>query len=229
MVQYKVFEQEEDWKAFRAQYFTSSEITRLLTEPTAAAKNKGEVLSAGAKTYVMERVAGILAPVEPSYYNSAMEHGNVTEPQAVIAFADSIGMSINDPDFIYTSVGGYVFFYDDDYDIGGTPDAIVKSRDLSAEMKCPKSATHVRYLTYRTQEDVKKNLPEYYGQMQQNMYLTKTSTCIFQSYDDRLYDPKLHVHQVVIEKDDEYLEKLFIKAAHGKKMKMDLLKQLTGA
>lgn len=106
MIEYKVFENKEDWREFRTGMFTASEINRLMAEP----KKKGEVLSEGAKTYIRERVAIKLAPKEPEYYNSSMEHGNQTEAQAVLAIAKSLGKSVNDSDFIYTSEGGFVYF-----------------------------------------------------------------------------------------------------------------------
>ena len=97
MIKYAVFEKEEDWKQFRAGLFTASDIYRLMTEP----KKKDDILSVGAKTYITEKVAEIIAPLEPSFYNSAMEHGNETEPMAVLRIAKELGKSIDDDDFIY--------------------------------------------------------------------------------------------------------------------------------
>src|SRR5690606_4108 len=184
MIQYNVFEKEEDWKQFRAGMFTASEIHRLMTEP----KKKDEVLSVGAKTYVMERVAEMLAPVEPNYYNSAMEHGNETEPQAALKIAERLGKTVDDDDFIYTYVGDWIFFHDDEFDLGGTPDIIIKG-DMICEIKCPLSKSHLEYMMLKTQEDIKSELPKYYAQMQLNMYLTNTEKCLFVSFDDRFYNP----------------------------------------
>ena len=58
MIQYAVFEKEEDWLDFRAPYFTASEASKLMVEP----KKKDEVLSVGAKTYIRKKAASILAP-----------------------------------------------------------------------------------------------------------------------------------------------------------------------
>lgn len=222
MINYAAFETEEEWKAFRANFFTASEVHRLMTEP----KKKDEVLSVGAKTYIMERTAETLAPVEPNYYNSAMEHGHETEPRAAVKMADGLGMTVQDDDFIYTSVGGWIFFYDDEYDLGGTPDIIVKSLKLCGEIKCPMSKTHLEYLMLETAEDVKAALPKYYGQMQTNMYLTQTDNCIFGSFDDRFYNEALHSHEIVIPRDEEYIQKLLIKAKHAKEYKAEILEKL---
>lgn len=221
MTHYKVFENDDDWKQFRAGLFTASEIYRLMTEP----KKKDEVLSVGAKTYITEKVAELIAPLEPSYYNSAMEHGNEKEPMAVLRIAQEIGKNIDDDDFIYTSSGGWVFFYDDELDLGGTPDVIIKNQ-MICEVKAPLSKTHLTYLMLETPEDVLREVPQYYGQMQLNMLLTGTDQCLFVSFDDRFYNPEHHYHSVMIPKNEAYLERLKIKAKHAKEMKLKMLKTL---
>ena len=222
MIKYAVFETEEEWLEFRAPYFTASESSKLMTEP----KKKDEVLSVGAKTYIRKCAASVLAPKEPSYYNSAMEHGKNTEPVAVLALANSLGKTIDDDDFIYTSANGFVFFYDDEFNLGGTPDVIIKGLNKSVEIKCPASDTHLEYLMVSDAEEVKVKMPEYYGQMQTNMYLTGTDNCIFMSYDNRFYNEKLHEHYINIPKDDEYIERLLMKAKHAKEYKEQILKTI---
>ncbi len=222
MIKYAVFDTEEEWLDFRAQYFTASEATKLLPEP----KKKDEVLSVGAKTYIRKKAAALLAPREPSYYNSSMEHGKNTEPTAAIEFAKLLGKSLDDDDVIYTSTNGFVFFYDDEYNLGGTPDIILRPVKKSGEIKCPNSDTHLEYLMLNTAEDVKNNLSEYYGQMQTNMYLTETNECIFMSFDNRFYNDKLHSHFITIPRDNEYIERLLAKAKHAKAYKDLILKTI---
>lgn len=222
MIKYAVFETEEEWLDFRAHYFTASEASKLLVEP----KKKDEVLSVGAKTYIRKKAAALLAPREPSYFNSAMEHGKNTEPLAAVKFAAHFGTHIDADDIIYTSENGFVFFYDDEYNIGGTPDLILRILKKSGEIKCPNSDTHLEYLLLKTAEDVKMYLPEYYGQMQTNMYLTKTDECIFMSFDNRFYNEQLHEHYISIPRDDEYIEKLLLKAKFGKEYKEQILKTI---
>lgn len=222
MSKYIVFDTEEEWLYFRAPYFTASEASKLLPEP----KKKDEVLSVGAKTYIRKKAAALLAPREPSYYNSAMEHGKNTEPAAALRFAKELGLSLDHDDFIYTSTNGFVFFYDDDFNLGGTPDIIVKTSKLSGEIKCPNSDTHLEYLTLTTAEEVKIVVPEYYGQMQTNMYLTQTESCKFMSFDDRFYNENHHAHFIDVPRDEEYIKRLLEKAAHAKEYKEKLLKTL---
>ena len=222
MIKYIVFDNEPDWLAFRAQYFTASESSKLITN----AKDKNEVLSVGAKTYIRKCAAAVLAPNDPPYYNSSMEHGKNTEPVAVLSLAKHLGRSVDDDDFIYTSQNGYVFFYDDEYNLGGTPDVIIKGLKKSVEIKCPNSDTHLEYLMIETAEGVKIKMPDYYAQMQTNMYLTGTEECIFMSFDNRFYNDNLHEYYISIPKDDEFIERLLLKSKHAKEYKEKILKTI---
>lgn len=203
---------------------TNSEILKHLSIKTILEDESG--LSKGAKAYVLERVAEMLAPKQPDYYNSSMEHGNETEPQAVIQIAERFNMSVNDDDFIYTSVNGFVFFWDDEFNVGGTPDVILKSRQMIAEVKCPLSKTHLEYMQLMTQKDVLKAVPDYYAQMQLNMYLTHTDKCLFVSYDDRFYNKNHHYHQVVVNRDENYIENMLEKAKLANDFKQQILTNL---
>lgn len=99
-----IYETREDWKEFRKGLFTASQINRLM------AKSKNECgLSDGAITYILELINNVKGEPKPDIFNAAMEWGNEQEPQAVLRFADDNGLSVNDDNFIYTSVGGFVF------------------------------------------------------------------------------------------------------------------------
>ncbi|MDV3490982.1 hypothetical protein CMV03_07230 [Elizabethkingia anophelis] len=232
MVNYKGFQNDEDWLSFRAKYFTASEIYKLLSEP----KNKSEVLSVGAKTYVSDCVAEMLSDPEPQYYNSAMERGNEVEPRVAERIAKELCKTIYDDDFIYTSVGERIFFYNDEFNLGSTPDVIILN-DKICEVKCPKSKTHLKYLMIKSIDDffeVSKNeapaskdsLKKYYGQMQLNMFLTNTDKCLFVSFDDRFYNDSHHYHSVEIPRDERYIQKLLEKAKYAKEYKEQILKKL---
>lgn len=218
MIKYKVFAEKEDWDKFRKGLFTASEVYKLMTSP----KKRGEVLSEGAKTYIEERTALLFAPEEPDFYNSSMEHGNETEPQAVMAIAEKMGKTVNDDDFVYTSVGGFVFFWDEELNIGGTADVIIRDSHLY-EVKCPKSKTHLKYMMLKTAEDVKENMKDYYTQMQVNMYLTGLPLCVFASYDDRYYDAKHHLHTIDIPYDKEFIEELKTKLTHANHYRQSII------
>jgi hypothetical protein len=218
---HKVFETKDDWKSFRRGLFTSSEISRLLSEPKSKADKEAGKLSDGAMTYIRERIAVLLAPEEPQYYNSQMEHGNETEPQAVMAYATKIGKSVNDEDFIYTSVGGFVFFTDEEYSAGGTPDIIIGKTIV--EIKCPASKTHLEYLMFETVEDFQKSCPNYYAQMQMNMWLCDAASGVFVSYDDRYYNESHHLFTLDIPRDEPFIENLKSKLLKAKEIKDNII------
>jgi hypothetical protein len=197
--------------------FTASEIHRLLAEP----KEKGALLSKGAITYILETVASLLAPAEPNYYSQAMEHGNESEPQAVMAFADKHGLDINADDFIYTSTGGFVFFHNDELGIGGTPDIIIS--DSIVEIKCPKSSTHLEYLMLETYRDIPN---AYYAQMQLNMYLTGREKGYFVSFDDRFYSTKNHLKEIEVPYDKDFIEHLLRKTSIALAYKNEIINNL---
>lgn len=224
MAKYNVFETKEDWAKFRRGLFTASEVHRLLAEPKLKADKDAGNLSEGAKTYVRERVAILLAPEEPQHYNSNMERGNEVEPQAVLAYAERIGKSVNDDDFVYTSVGGFVFFTDEEYNAGGTPDIIIGK--TICEIKCPLSKTHLEYMMIDTAEELKKAVPQYYSQMQMNMWLTDAESGVFISFDDRYYNDKHHLHTVDVPRDEEYIELIKSKLLKATEYKNQILAKL---
>ena len=221
MAKYNVFETKEDWAFFRKGFFTASEVNRLLAEPKLKADKEAGNLSEGAKTYVRERVANLLAPQELQHYNANMERGNDAEPQAVMTYATKLGKSVNDDDFIYTSIGGFVFFSDDEYNAGGTPDIIIG--ETICEIKCPLSKTHLEYMMITNVEDLKSAVPQYYAQMQMNMWLCDSKDGVFISFDDRYYNEAHHLHTVEVPRDDEYIEQIKRKLLKAKEYKQLLL------
>lgn len=224
MAKYNVFETKEDWAKFRRGLFTASEVHRLLAEPKLKADKDAGNLSEGAKTYVRERVAILLAPEEPQHYNSNMERGNEVEPQAVMAYAERIGKSVNDDDFVYTSVGGFVFFTDEEYNAGGTPDIIIGKS--ICEIKCPLSKTHLEYMMIDTAEELKKAVPQYYSQMQMNMWLCDADSGVFISFDDRYYNSAHHLHTVEVPRDEEHIELIKSKLLKATEYKNQILSKL---
>lgn len=226
MAKYNVFETKEDWAGFRRGLFTASEVHRLLAEPKNKADKEAGNLSEGAKTYVRERVAILLAPEEPQHYNSNMERGNEVEPQAVLSYAEKIGKSVNDDDFIYTSVGGFVFFSDDYYNCGCTPDIIIGS--TICEIKCPLSKTHLEYMMITNAEELKAAVPQYYSQMQMNMWLCEAESGVFISFDDRFYDNTHHLHTVEVPRDEAHIELIKAKLFKAKKYKEQIISKING-
>jgi hypothetical protein len=220
----QIYETKEDWLNFRAGMFTASEIHRLLTDPTKKEQEMGEQLSKGAKTYILERISSQLALPEPDYYSAAMQHGNETEPQAVMAFANLYGWDINDPDFIYTSTGGHMIFSDDNEVYCGTPDIVLP--DAIAEIKCPAPHTHLKYMMLKTQSDIADQMPDYYAQMQLNMVLSQRDMCYFVSFDDRFYNEAHQIKIIEVNKDDRYILTMLHKINIANQFKTTLINNL---
>jgi hypothetical protein len=225
MANYKVFETEDLWLEYRKDKFTSSEIHKLLTDPTAKELKAGEVLSKGAKSYIKTKVANQLSVTLPNFYNAAMQRGKEIEPQAVLAFAELKGLDVNDNNFIYTSANGIVLFENIEFDICGTPDIVLK--DAICEIKCPESKTHLDYLLLSTSDDILENMPEYYAQMQLNMFLTDTKLCHFISYDDRFNDAKLQLKIIDVPIHISFIETMISKIQYAIDYKNKIYKTLT--
>jgi hypothetical protein len=155
-----------------------------------------------------------------------MERGNEAEPQAVMAYANSLGKSVNDDDFIYTSIGGFVFFTDEEYNAGGTPDIIIG--ETICEIKCPLSKTHLEYMMISNVEELKSAVPQYYAQMQMNMWLCGSKDGVFISFDDRYYNESHHLHSVFVPRDEEYIEQIKFKLLKAKEYKQLLMDKVNG-
>ena len=214
------FDNENDWLIFRAPFFTSSKISKLLVEP----KKKTDLLSVGAKTYIKQRISRTLAAIPTDFKSFAMERGNEKEPDAVLKVAEKLEKDINSKDFIYTSNGGYIFFYNEYYNLGATPDVILFDDKMTVQIKCPNSDTHLDYLLIKDEETFKNELPDYYAQMQLEMFLTECDKGLFISFDDRYYDDILTYHSILIKRNDEFIEKIKEKSLIAKDYKEEILK-----
>lgn len=213
-----IFETQEDWKSFRKGLFTASRINELMANP------KGDKpISVGAYSYIYDLIASIISEPKPDYYSAAMEHGNNTEPMAVIKFAELMGYNVNDNDFIYTSVGGFVFFVMDEI-AGGTPDVIIP--DAIVEIKCPDSDTHLFYKMNLTSENIAKEVPKYYDQMQFNMLLCNRPKGYFMSYDPRFKKEDLTYHIIEVKRDEERINQIVEKIKKANQVKQQLLNQI---
>lgn len=213
-----IFEHKANWKEFRKGLFTSSQVNRL----TANGKSENG-LSVGAVSYILETINDIKGEPKPDVFNYAMEWGLEQEPQAVLRFANDNNLDVNDDDFIYTSVGGFVFFKYLDI-AGGTPDLILK--DSIVEIKCPNSETHLYNLLFVNAENIQKEYPVYYDQCQMNMFLTEKKKAVFMSFDPRIKDLKNQAHYININYDSARIELIMNKINAASEFRNQLLKQL---
>lgn len=218
MIERFIYETREDWKQFRKNLFTASQINRL----TAKTKNQCG-LSDGAITYILELINNEKGEPKPDIFNAAMEWGNEQEPKAVLRYAEDNGLDVNDDDFIYTSMGGFVFFVYNKI-AGGTPDLILK--DKIVEIKCPNSDTHLYNYLFVNSDNFQKEYPIYYDQIQFNMFLCEKPKAVFMSFDPRIKKVENQVKYINIDYDDERVQLILDKIFDAEVLKTSLLNQL---
>lgn len=128
---------------------------------------------------VCERITSI--PQENGYVNAEMQRGIDLEPAARAAYEAHTGELVRQTGFLSHN----------ELMAGCSLDGDVNDYQGIVELKCPKSATHLRYL--------RGSVPpsEYMPQITHNLWMTGAQWCDFGSYDDRFPDPlKLFVVRV---------------------------------
>jgi len=116
---------------------------------------------------VTERLTGTVDG--DGFVSDAMKRGIELEPDAFRAYESETGN-------LATRTG---FLSHDDYMAGCSLDGHVGEYEGIIEIKCPKSATHLRYLQAKT-------LPaDYVAQVTHNLWISGAAWCDFVSYDDR--------------------------------------------
>jgi predicted phage-related endonuclease len=162
-------EQRSDvWRTARAGRLTGSRAGDML----ATIKN-GE--AAARRDYklqlVCERLTG--APQDDVFVNAAMQRGIDCEPQAFAAYEALTGEVVHRSGFLSHT----------DHMMGCSLDGHLDGFKGILECKCPKSATHLKYLRAGTVP------PEHLPQILHNLYVTGADYCDFFSWDDRFPAP----------------------------------------
>jgi predicted phage-related endonuclease len=132
---------------------------------------------------VCERLTQTLQ--EDSFVNAAMQRGIELEPAAFAAYEALTG----------TLAERTGFLAHNDLAIGCSLDGHVGDFEGICEFKCPKSATHLRYLTNG------KVPADYLPQITHNLWVSGAQWCDFLSYDDRFPLP-LRTFLVRVERDE---------------------------
>lgn len=114
-----------------------------------------------------ERLTG--EPQDAVFVNADMQRGTELEPDARAAYEAITGALV-------TPVG---FLAADDVLVGCSPDGLVGDDGL-LELKCPRSATHLRYWRDGVMPE------DYVPQVTHNLWVTGAAWCDFASYDPRL-------------------------------------------
>lgn len=123
---------------------------------------------------ICERLTG--QPQEDTYINEAMQRGIDCEPLAFAAYEALTGHLTRRTGFLQHP----------DLLAGCSLDGDVNNLEGILECKCPKSATHLEYLTTNAIPD--RHLP----QLLHNLWISGAAWCDFVSFDDR-FGPELAV------------------------------------
>lgn len=132
---------------------------------------------------VVERLTQTLQ--EDAFVNAAMQRGIELEPAAFAAYESLTGL-------VAQRTG---FLAHDTLAIGCSLDGHVGDFEGICEFKCPKSATHLRYLR-------SDGVPsDYLPQILHNLWVSGAQWCDFLSFDDR-FPAKLQTFLVRVERDE---------------------------
>jgi hypothetical protein len=149
---------------------------------------KGGKESAKRRDYKYQLVAEQLCgtPEENGYVNDAMLRGIEKEPEALGAYEVLTGNLARTSGFLsHTSILA-----------GCSLDAHVGAFEGILEIKCPKTATHLKYLRAGV-------VPEdYRPQMVHNLWISEANWCDFLSFDDRLPE-NMRTFLVRLERDEK--------------------------
>ncbi len=195
-----------EWYTARLGVFTSSEIYRLMTKP----KLKGEVLSEGAKTYILEKVAEKLTGIDRYSYSlsafneevfitQAMQWGIDNEPLAKKHLARLNNWTIEETTFIKV----------DSLNYGGSGDGWIREINGALEVKCLNTVNHLSEI--RDSQDVKSNLPKRFWQVLSDAYLRECDVAVLAWFEPRIpNDFGLFTKQFNVEQADvnEMMEKI---------------------
>lgn len=167
----------EAWRIARAGRATGSKadcvIAKLKTAGEAATRRDYRFQLAA------ERLTGM--PQEDGYTNSSMQWGIENEPFARMAYEAATGNEVRETGFLQHN----------DMMIGCSLDGDVGHFAGIIEIKCPKTATHIGYITAGSVPST------YLPQIKHNLLVTGAEWCDFISYDPRLPDNlKLFVARV---------------------------------
>lgn len=193
MRRFTVIEAEQrtpEWFAARLGRLTGSRAKDML-----ATIQKGE--AAARRDYRMQLVCErlTLGLQEDGFVNEAMQRGIDLEP---VAFASYEGITGN----LVSRTG---FLAHTEYMAGCSLDGHVGDFDGIVELKCPKSATHLKYLR-------DGSMPaEHIAQVLHNLWVSGAAWCDFVSFDDR-FPPNLQLFRVRVERDERAIEQYAEKA-----------------
>lgn len=179
-----VAQRSQEWRQLRAGKVTGTRAKALLATiktGEAAARRDCRML------IVAERLTGL--PQDSDYVNAEMQWGVDHEDAAVAAYEAATGQLV-------TPIG---FCEHDTLAAGNSPDGFVGD-DGILSVKCPKTATHIRYLREQCEP------LEHAAQNTHELYITGRQWIDFVSFDPRLPEP-MQLFRVRVTRTDAELQK----------------------
>ena len=146
--------------------------------------------SADRETLKWDLVSEILTrrPMESGFVTEAMQRGKDCEPIAFAAYEGITGTLVSRSGFLRHTV----------HMAGCSLDGHIGDFEGILELKCPKQATHMRYLRADT-------LPaEHKPQVLHNLWVTGAQWCDFVSFDDR-FPENLQLFRVRVPRDEDQI------------------------
>lgn len=175
----------DEWHQARLGKVTASRIADVM------AKGRGNAPSATRESYeaqlIAERLTGV--PTE-SFTSAAMQWGTENEGKARSAYSFVMDVDVEEVMFVDHRTIDMA---------GASPDGLV-NRDGLVEIKCPNTATHLRFL------ETGKIDRRYVYQMNWQMACTEREWCDFVSFDPRL--PDFDIKIVRVERDQELIKNI---------------------
>ena len=184
-VKHSITPNSTEWLTLRLSKFSSSELHKLMSE----GRDSDQIFSKTGMTYIYQKAGEALSGELSEMVSSrAIDWGHANESFAVAEFQGRHHQTVETGTF-YTI--GDLFC--------GTPDGETPTHIL--EVKCPyQGGNHIENFLIRDNESFKKIRPEYYWQLQANMWISGKSHGIFLSYDPR-QQKRLQLHAVEIHLD----------------------------
>jgi hypothetical protein len=207
-------QQTEEWFQQRIGKFTASQFSKLMK----SGRKKDEIFGETAKTYIFDKISEVVTNGLIFEYrnapNKACDWGNMYEPEAKRVYSEFTGLQIVDCGFIEGT-----------NNTGASPDGLI-GEDGLIETKCPYNTTnHIQNLLLKNDADLLEHNDDYYYQIMCQLWVTGRKWCDFVSYDPRATE-RTCLSILRIERDDEVIEQMKIRAMLAETYMNDLIKQI---
>lgn len=191
-----------EWLYSRVGKVTSSNFSKIMTEPRSKADKEAGFLSGTAESYLTAILSELAAGEPYEFDGKAIRHGNTYEPEArtEYEFINSVevkqqGLALLSDNYPDLPVAKF---------IGASVDGLVGD-DGQIEIKCPlNGARHLRCILNNKVPD--EHIPQIQGQL----WVTGRQWCDFISFNPFLLLDQKHLRMFVkrVERDDDYIGKL---------------------